>query len=89
MYLWTEDHSVTASRNRKADPEKNRRKSRDWRAKMHARGLRPVQLWLPDTRSEAFRAEARRQMELLARSPQAAEDQAWVDAISINLDALP
>jgi hypothetical protein len=74
---------------KKIDPEANRRKMREWRARMRADGLRPVQLWLPDTRSAAFRAEAKRQMELLAASQHAAEDQAFIDAISINFDELP
>jgi hypothetical protein len=80
---------MAPSAKRKTDAEKNRRKAQEWRARMRAQGLRPVQLWLPDTRSEAFRTEARRQMELLAVSQYAAEDQAWVDAVSINFDELP
>ena len=33
------------------------------REKMRAQGFRLVQLWLPDTRSEAFRARCRAQSE--------------------------
>jgi hypothetical protein len=80
---------MTAPATRKTDLDKNRRKARDWHEKTPPRGLRPVQLWLPDTRNEAFRAEARRQMELLAKSPHAAADQAWIDSVSIDLDDLP
>jgi hypothetical protein len=80
---------MPASARKKPDPEANRRKAREWRARKRAEGLRPVQLWLPDTRSGAFRAEEKRQMEILAASPHAADDQAWVDAISINFDDLP
>jgi hypothetical protein len=79
---------MPAASGRKPDPEANRRKARDWRAKQRAKGLRPVQLWLPDTRSAAFRAEARRQAIAASTSPHAAEDQAFVDAISISLDDL-
>jgi hypothetical protein len=39
-------------------------------------------MWLPDTRPAAFTAEARRQCLLANSSPFAAEDQAWVSAMS-------
>jgi hypothetical protein len=52
---------------------------------MRAKGLRPVQLWLPDTRTPEFGAEARRQSRLVAESPGEADDQAFVDAISEDL----
>lgn len=65
-----------------------RDKVRDYRQRMRERGLRPVQLWLPDTRTAAFKAEARRQMRLLAQSASAEDDQAFVDAISIPFDDL-
>ena len=52
------------------------------RARLRAQGLRPIQIWVPDTRSPAFAKEARRQMRALARSPYAKDDQAFVDSIS-------
>ena len=57
-------------------------KVRAYRARMRAKGLRQIQIWVPDTRSPEFAAEAARQSRLVAESPQAAEDQAFVDAIS-------
>ena len=39
---------------------------RRYRERMRAQGLRQVQLWVPDTRSEAFAAECRRQSLLVA-----------------------
>lgn len=39
-------------------------------------------MWLPDTHSPEFIAEARRQSLMVANSPYAEEDQAFVDAIS-------
>ncbi|MGB6768181.1 MAG: antitoxin MazE-like protein [Methyloceanibacter sp.] len=36
---------------------------------MRARGLRPVQIWVPDTRTAEFRLEAHRQSRAVARSP--------------------
>lgn len=53
-----------------------------YRARLREEGLRPVQIWVPDTRSDAFRADARRQAEAVARSSHEAEDQAFIDAIS-------
>ena len=38
------------------------------RDKMRAAGLRPVQIWVPDTRRAAFAAECRRQCQVLARA---------------------
>jgi hypothetical protein len=52
------------------------------RERLREEGLRPVQLWVPDVRAPGFAAEAHRQSALAARSPHAAEDQAFVDAIS-------
>ena len=60
-----------------------RRRVRDHRDKMRARGLRPVQFWVPDTRTDRFRDEARRQSLAAANSPFDAEDQAFIDAVSI------
>lgn len=60
----------------------SRDKVRAHRLRLRAQGLRPVQIWVPDTRSAKFAAEARRQCRLLAESRFAAEDQAFVDAIS-------
>jgi Protein of unknown function (DUF3018) len=59
-----------------------RDKVRAHRARLRAQGLRPVQLWVPDTRSAAFAAEARRQSRAVAASEQASEDQGFVDAVS-------
>ena len=59
-----------------------RKKVASHRAKLRAQGLRPIQIWVPDTRSPEFAKEARRQMRALARSPHAKEDQDFVDAIS-------
>jgi hypothetical protein len=52
------------------------------RERLRAQGLRPIQIWVPDTRSPEFAKEARRQSRAAARSPHAAEDQAFVDSIS-------
>ena len=54
-------------------PTKSRHDNvRRYRERMRAQGFRQIQLWVPDTRSEAFAAECRRQSLLVAADP--AED---------------
>jgi Protein of unknown function (DUF3018) len=60
----------------------SREKVRDHRARMRAKGMKLVQFWVPDTGSAEFKAEARRQSRLIARNPQEAEDQAFIDSLS-------
>lgn len=66
--------------------ESERSKSRDrvraYRRRLRQQGLRPIQIWVPDTRSPAFRAEAHRQSLLVSESPHAQRDQEFIDAIS-------
>ncbi|MBX3143549.1 MAG: antitoxin MazE family protein [Trueperaceae bacterium] len=65
-----------------------RDKVREHRAKLRAQGMRPVQIWVPDVRSAEFRAEARRQSLAVATSPHEAEDQAFIDSLSVlDLDS--
>ena len=40
-----------------------------YRQKMRSMGLRPLQIWVPDTRSPKFAAECRRQSLLAAQQP--------------------
>lgn len=40
------------------------------RGTLRAAGLRPVQIWVPDTRRPGFAAECRRQAALVARADQ-------------------
>lgn len=63
----------------------SRDKVRAHRARLRAQGLRPIQIWVPDVRSPAFKAEARRQSRLVAASAHEAEDQAFIDAITEDL----
>ncbi len=65
-----------------SEPSSSRDRVRRHREKLRARGLRPVQFWVPDRRSEAFRAEARRQSLAVAQSPTAEEDMDFVESIS-------
>ena len=57
------------------------------RAQLRALGLRPLQIWVPDTRAPGFAAEAARQSELVGRSPESRDAQRWIEANSILTDA--
>lgn len=59
-----------------------RDKVRAHRARLRAEGLRPIQIWIPDTRSAAFARAAHRQSAAVAKSRFAAEDEAFIEAIS-------
>lgn len=57
------------------------RRMRDYRARLRAAGLRPVQLWLPDTRSPAFVRKCRAQAKAIAaHDPAGGELQPLIDA---------
>jgi hypothetical protein len=60
----------------------SRDKVRAHRKRLRQQGLRPIQIWVPDMRSRAFAAEARRQSLAVAKSPQAKDDQDFINAIS-------
>jgi hypothetical protein len=60
----------------------SRYRVRAYRKRMRAKGMRLVQMWLPDTSRPEFKREARRQALAISRSEHAAEDQAFIDAIS-------
>lgn len=52
------------------------------RGRLREQGLRPLQIWVPDTRTPDFAEEAHRQSALAAVSSNASDDQTFVDAIS-------
>jgi len=54
------------------------------RRRLRAQGLRPVQIWVPDVRSPEFAGEAHRQAAAVAASGHAADDQAFIDAASLD-----
>ena len=70
---------MTANTNRKTP---SRERVRTYRERMRARGLRPIQIWVPDTRTAAFRMEAHRQSLAVAESELAREDQNFIDGVS-------
>jgi hypothetical protein len=60
----------------------SRDKVRAHRARLRRRGLRPIQIWVPDVRSRRFAREAHRQSALVADASSETEEQEYIDAIS-------
>ena len=52
------------------------------RKSLRASGLRPVQIWVPDTRRKGFAEECRRQSLLVANDPQEKEVLSWIEDVS-------
>lgn len=65
-----------------SSPKSSRAKVQAYRARLRRQGLRPVQIWVPDVRSPAFRAEAHRQSLAVATSDRDTDDQAFVDSVA-------
>jgi surfactin synthase thioesterase subunit len=63
-----------------------RERVKGYRERLRRQGLRPIQLWVPDTRAPAFAAEAHRQSAAVAASPHETDDQRFIDAISDGAD---
>src|SRR5262245_51001460 len=82
LHVTTWSYFAVASTSKRPARGSTREKVQAHRARLRARGLRPIQIWVPDTRSPRFAAEIARQCELIASSPQDAEDQAFIDSIA-------
>lgn len=65
-----------------SDPVPVSERVRRHRERLRAKGLRPIQIWVPDLRSAEFAAEAHRQSAALAGSGDAGDDQSFIDAVS-------
>lgn len=63
-----------------------RERVREHRRRLRAQGLRPIQIWVPDVRAAEFVEEAHRQSAAIEASEHEADDQAFVDAISVDWD---
>ena len=50
---------------------------------LREQGLRPIQIWVPDVDARSFRAAAHRQSLAVAKSVGEADDQAFIDAVSV------
>ena len=64
---------------KRAPPKTSREKVRAHRARMRKRGFRLVQMWLPDTRTKEFAAQAHKDSLAIARSETEADDQAFIE----------
>ncbi|RYF50354.1 MAG: DUF3018 family protein [Cytophagaceae bacterium] len=54
---------------------------------LRAAGLRPIQIWVPDTRHPGFAEECRRQSRVVAAADAADHDlEAFLDAALLDLD---
>jgi Protein of unknown function (DUF3018) len=62
-------------------PKSSREKVSAYRKRMRAKGLRLVQMWLPDTRTPEFAAQAHKDSLAIANSPTEADDQAFIDSV--------
>jgi len=65
-----------------SQPKPSRVKVREHRKRLRKQGLRPIQIWVPDVRSPAFRSQAHRQSLAVAASTHAREDHGFIDAVS-------
>jgi hypothetical protein len=54
-----------------------------YRQTLRQKGLRPVQLWLPDTRTPQFAAAARRQCERINAADRADGMMEWLEQVSM------
>lgn len=69
------------TRTGKATPKTTRERMRARRERLRAEGLRPVQVWVPDLRDPRVRAAIRRDSAKLARHPENAAIDDWLDAV--------
>jgi hypothetical protein len=49
---------------------------------LRAAGLRPVQIWVPDTRRDDFARECQRQSRLLANDPLEIDTSEWLQTVA-------
>jgi hypothetical protein len=66
---------------KRAAAKSSREKVRAYRKRMRAKGLRLVQMWLPDTSSPEFTRQAHLDSLAIANSPTEQEDQAFIDSV--------
>ncbi len=62
-------------------PKTPSQKMRDYRERMREQGLRPLQIWVPDTRATGFAKEARRQALMAAQGPDEKETMDFLEAL--------
>ena len=66
---------------RKTKPKTAQQRMQTRRKRLKAQGLRPIQHWVPDLRDAKVRAEIRRQGALLAKHPDNAAIDDWIETV--------
>jgi hypothetical protein len=56
------------------------------RDSLRASGLRPIQIWVPDTRRRGFKKECLRQSRLLQNDSQEQDVLKWIDSVFDDKD---
>jgi len=56
------------------------------RAQMRAKGLRPIEVWVPDVNRPGFTEEVRRQADIINRSDQREDIMDWIESVSADWD---
>ena len=64
-------------------PISSRDRCRAYRARMRAKGMRLFQMWVPDTRTKAFKRQAHLASLAIANSKHEKDHQAFVDSVSV------
>jgi hypothetical protein len=80
--LRTKTSRAPASGLKRTRPKSSREKVKAYRERMRRRGMKLIQIWVPDPKSPYFAAEARRQSRLIAESPYEKDDQAFIDSVT-------
>lgn len=81
MRAKTATRKTKPSQAKRAGGKSSREKVHAYRQRMRAKGLRLVQMWLPDTRTPEFAELAHRASVAIANSPTEQEDQAFIDSV--------
>ncbi|AZG44572.1 Antitoxin MazE [Gordonia insulae] len=58
----------------------------EYRRRMRERGLRPLQVWVPDVRTPEFAAQAHMQSLLVAQADGDGDEQDFVEAVAVPWD---
>ncbi len=58
-------------------------RTRRYREELRRRGLRPVQVWVQDSRAPGFAERVRRDCEIMNAADQNDSVMAWVEAVSV------
>jgi Antitoxin MazE-like len=66
---------------KRTKPRTPRQRMAARRERLRAQGLRPVQHWVPDLRDPKVKADLRRQAKMLARHPENAAIDDWIEAV--------